>query len=383
MTQNLITKDFMAQKSAKWTAANSLRANGIQRYLWISILGWAGGISFLSGTTVLAQPLASVPVPSDTAPSGDLAPAQVVPPTAPSPVAPETLPREFSAPVPVAPLPQRSLVKTPPIVPAPSQEENYEAPSAIVFSERSTGCQVVVRGQVTGLCNSGVGSTLSPGNSSGARTGMGALPSNITAVQVGGLSAAPGLGIATTNLKDFYRRTLRPPAMLGNGNMNLIFPLSIPAAISSMFGWRIHPITGEARFHTGTDLAAPVGTPVLAAFAGRVAIADFLGGYGLAVTLDHNRGSQQTLYGHLSEIFVQPGETVKQGDVIGRVGTTGNSTGPHLHFEFRQLTPDGWVALDAGSQLEFALAQLVKTLEFAQAPAQSAKANAGIQGVIQ
>jgi murein DD-endopeptidase MepM/ murein hydrolase activator NlpD len=170
---------------------------------------------------------------------------------------------------------------------------------------------------------------------------------------------------------------------LGNGNIRLMFPLSIPAAISSVFGWRIHPLMGEPRFHTGTDLAAPLGTPVLAAYAGQVAIADFLGGYGLAIALNHNQGAQQTLYGHLSEIFVKPGDWVKQGEVIGRVGDTGNSTGPHLHFEFRQLTPEGWVALDAGAQLEYALAQLIKSLEFAQAPSRTEKANAGLQGVIQ
>ena len=105
---------------------------------------------------------------------------------------------------------------------------------------------------------------------------------------------------------------------------------------------------------------------MLAAYAGQVALADFLGGYGLAIALNHNKNTQQSLYGHLSEIFVKQGEVVKQGDVIGRVGSTGNSTGPHLHFEFRQLTPEGWVALDAGDQLEYALASLVKALDISQ-----------------
>jgi len=109
-----------------------------------------------------------------------------------------------------------------------------------------------------------------------------------------------------------------------------------------------------------------MGTPVLAAYAGKVAIADFLGGYGLTVTIDHNKGTQETLYGHLSEIFVKPGEVVKQGAVIGRVGSTGNSTGPHLHFELRQQTADGWVTLDPGSQLEIAMADLVKSLQATQ-----------------
>lgn len=170
----------------------------------------------------------------------------------------------------------------------------------------------------------------------------------------------------TPSLKDFYRRTLRPPGRLGNGNIRLVFPLSVPAPITSVFGWRIHPIFGSHRFHAGTDIGAPIGTPVLAAYAGQVVMADFLGGYGLAVALNHNQGKQQTLYGHLSEVFVKAGETVKQGAVIGRVGSTGNSTGPHLHFEYRELTPDGWVALDAGAQLEYALAELVKFTEVAE-----------------
>jgi murein DD-endopeptidase MepM/ murein hydrolase activator NlpD len=207
---------------------------------------------------------------------------------------------------------------------------------------------------------------------------------NLSVVSIGLVSAqAGGMGFGTTpSVRDYYRRTMRPPGQLGNGNIRLMFPLSVPAAISSLFGWRMHPISGDARFHTGTDLAAPLGTPVLAAYAGRVALADFLGGYGLAVTIDHNRGTQQTLYGHLSEVFVRSGDAVKQGDVIGRVGSTGNSTGPHLHFEFRQLTPEGWVAMDAGAQLEYALAQLVKTVDFAQATSTTAQASVGVGGVI-
>ena len=123
------------------------------------------------------------------------------------------------------------------------------------------------------------------------------------------VSATTGLGTSTSpNWQAYYKRTARPSGRLGNGNISLIFPLSIPASISSLFGWRVHPVTGEQRFHSGTDLAAPLGTPVLAAYAGKVAIADFLGGYGLAVALDHNKGTQQTIYAHLSEIFVKPGE---------------------------------------------------------------------------
>lgn len=194
------------------------------------------------------------------------------------------------------------------------------------------------------------------------------LPSLPTSVQIGPVNVSSyGLGLGTTpSVRDFYRRTLRPPGKLGNGNIRLIFPLSIPAPITSLFGWREHPIFGETRFHSGTDIGAPLGTPVLAAYAGRVALADFLGGYGLAVAIDHNKGMEQTLYAHLSEIFVKSGDVVKQGAVIGRVGSTGNSTGPHLHLEFRQLTPDGWVALDPGGQLEYALSELVKAMDISE-----------------
>lgn len=152
---------------------------------------------------------------------------------------------------------------------------------------------------------------------------------------------------------------------LAYGVTGLMFPLSVPAPITSLFGWRIHPITGDRRFHSGTDLGAATGTPVLAAYRGQVEMADYMGGYGLAVILNHNN-AQQTLYGHMSEILVQPGQWVEQGTVIGRVGSTGNSTGPHLHFEVRNLTSEGWVAVDPGAQLESALSQLVQALQTAQ-----------------
>ena len=145
----------------------------------------------------------------------------------------------------------------------------------------------------------------------------------------------------------------------------MMYPLSIPASITSVFGWRVHPITGNQRFHAGTDIGAPTGTPVLAAAAGQVETANWLGGYGLTVTLNH-KSAEQTLYGHMSEIFVQPGQWVAPGTVIGRVGSTGNSTGPHLHFEVRHLTPNGWVATDPGVQLQSALSQLVQGLQTAQ-----------------
>lgn len=177
------------------------------------------------------------------------------------------------------------------------------------------------------------------------------------AVQHLGQTLAPSLNVA-----GYYARTQRPRGVRGNGDRQLLFPLSIPAPISSVFGWRQHPIFGDQRFHSGTDLAADQGTPIVATLTGRVSIADFLGGYGLTAVLDHADGKHQTLYGHMSEIFVQPGQIVKQGEVIGRVGSTGNSTGPHLHFELRELTAQGWVAIDPGRYLEGSIAQLMQLL---------------------
>lgn len=117
----------------------------------------------------------------------------------------------------------------------------------------------------------------------------------------------------TTVSGQSYLRSFRLPINRNIGNLRLIFPLSIPAPITSLFGWRIHPISGGLRFHSGTDVGAPLGTPVLAAYAGRVAIADFLSGYGLSVALQHQESTQETLYAHLSELFVKPGQWVKQG----------------------------------------------------------------------
>ena len=106
-----------------------------------------------------------------------------------------------------------------------------------------------------------------------------------------------------------------------------------------------------------------MGTPILAAQAGRVVVSNLLGGYGLTVVLRHDDGVTESLYGHMSQLLVQPGEEVKQGEVIGLVGSTGTSTGPHLHFEVRQLTEDGWFALDPADILQYALVELMQALD--------------------
>jgi murein DD-endopeptidase MepM/ murein hydrolase activator NlpD len=151
----------------------------------------------------------------------------------------------------------------------------------------------------------------------------------------------------------------------GEPTSQLIYPLSSPAPTTSGFGWRTHPITGSRRFHSGLDIGAPMGAPVVAAGSGTIVSAGWYGGYGKAIVIQHN-GVQQTLYGHLSEVFVQPGQRIEQGTVIGRVGSTGNSTGPHLHFETRVSTTDGWVAVDPSDDVKYALDNLRQSMPFAQ-----------------
>lgn len=117
------------------------------------------------------------------------------------------------------------------------------------------------------------------------------------------------------------------------------WPLPQSYMITSWFGYREDPFTGEIAYHSGTDIAAPEGTPILAAADGTVTIANAIdswgGGYGYHIKVKHN-DTYDTLYAHCSSICVTAGQKVKQGEVIGYVGTTGNSTGNHLHFEVWQ-----------------------------------------------
>ena len=116
----------------------------------------------------------------------------------------------------------------------------------------------------------------------------------------------------------------------------LAWPLPQTFSISSPFGYREDPFTGELEYHNGTDIVAPNGTQILAAAAGTVTIANGIdswgGSYGYHIKIDHGNGLE-TLYAHCSAICVTPGQQVQQGEVIGFVGSTGNSTGNHLHFE--------------------------------------------------
>ena len=112
----------------------------------------------------------------------------------------------------------------------------------------------------------------------------------------------------------------------------MIWPVSGP--ITSEFGWRTHPIFGSARFHSGLDIGADYGVPICAAASGVVIESGWIGGYGNTIMIDHG-GGIVTLYGHNESLAVGVGQTVNQGDVIAYCGSTGNSTGPHCHFEVR------------------------------------------------
>ena len=296
---------------------------------------------------------------------------------------------------------------------------------SVVLSERSTGCRTVVQG---GSLNRGCGgATASRRRSSNATVAQSVVPryqrlartqtrvsannflrrsprvspvtaiafqpsssqyyrnrpnrssysnnsSNINPNQV--VSLEPiirrGISIALAPLQEYNRATTAyAPAApdVRQENTDLLFPLPMAVPLTSAFGWRIHPVLGTGRMHSGTDLGAPTGTPVLAAYAGEVSMADWSGGYGLMVILRHLEGTQESRYAHLSEVLVKAGQSVQKGEVIGRVGSTGLSTGPHLHFEWRHLTNNGWVAVDAGTHLEYAMANLIRNEQLAAVPA--------------
>lgn len=119
------------------------------------------------------------------------------------------------------------------------------------------------------------------------------------------------------------------------GGGQMCWPAPSYTRISCYFGWRRHPITGRKNYHGGTDLAAPGGSPILAAESGTVIIASRHWSYGNYVVIDHG-GGLATLYAHSSRLLVSKGQHVERGQKIALVGTTGSSTGNHLHFEVRK-----------------------------------------------
>jgi murein DD-endopeptidase MepM/ murein hydrolase activator NlpD len=138
-------------------------------------------------------------------------------------------------------------------------------------------------------------------------------------------AASIGIGMGDTkeaSLRDWMRLAAAPT----------LWP--VQGRITASFGERIDPFSGEGAFHRGMDISAEIGTRIIAPADGVVQYADIMNGYGRAVVLDHGNGVT-TLYGHLSGFAVSPGETIHRGDTLGYVGSSGRSTGPHLHYEVR------------------------------------------------
>jgi murein DD-endopeptidase MepM/ murein hydrolase activator NlpD len=246
----------------------------------------------------------------------------------------------------------------------------------IVLNERTTGCQaVLLPGQAlpASVCDMPARDTLA----GRTRINRGDTLADAASGNYGNYGygnrgqlpvAYPGSG-RTFDLAAYLPRLgggMNPLAWVPNGKQ-MRFPLALPAPLTSAFGWRMHPISGTWRFHNGVDIGAEMGAPVVAVYPGQVAAANDLGGYGLTVILNHPKQQWETLYAHLSEIFVQPGQQVRQGEIIGRVGSSGYSTGPHLHFEILQATENGPVAVNPGPHLQFAMAELIQALRVAQA----------------
>lgn len=289
----------------------------------------------------------------------------------------ETLPAEpeVAAPIlvnPVQPVESEPLVFSPEPVDPPAGSEPLEnlQPARlipVVIQERSTGCQAIITEGIPNRICQAQSAQESPVTTAAHQPSVPASPRPVVAANPRNF-VPPAQTAAPAYVRQPFPGP-NPLRWLKVNNGQMLFPLPFPVPITSTFGWRIHPIFGDRRFHSGTDLGAPEGTPVLAVFDGRVVESNWLGGYGLTVILQHPPEQHQTLYAHLSQRFVSPGQWVKQGDVIGLVGSTGNSTGPHLHFEIHEMTAQGLIPVAPEVRLELALAQLKQAI--AQARQQS------------
>jgi len=247
-------------------------------------------------------------------------------------------------------------------------EKPVEQPVEIVLENRSTGCKFKASSLLeidADLCN--------PKPATAAKQDNAGSPQNYADNRAnnGEVLYAAANGETSMQVRRLTAKEIAAMSIPSNGDKQMVFPLIAPSIISSLFGSRVHPVTGQIRFHQGTDLAAAEGTPVVAAFSGRVEIAGQLGGYGLIVVLSHG-DTHETRYAHLSEILVKTGQEIRQGTVIGLVGSTGLATGPHLHFEIWRKMQEGLVAIDPTPQLILAMEQLEKYL--AQSPKSGNKA---------
>ncbi|MFA7439000.1 M23 family metallopeptidase [Castellaniella sp.] len=160
--------------------------------------------------------------------------------------------------------------------------------------------------------------------------------------------------------------TVLEAALSGQTGFQASLPTLAPVdypALSSSFGWRRNPVSQRERMHEGLDFKAPHGAPIRAASGGLVVRAGSWGGYGRMVEIDHGNGLH-TRYAHASKLQVKPGDIVRQGQEIARVGSTGHSTGPHLHFEVRMADYplDPGLFLQQGAPAMWAMAQSAQTV---------------------
>lgn len=196
------------------------------------------------------------------------------------------------------------------------------------------------RGTGPGAAGSGAAGTAGTGGAGGAGAGGAGGAGGFEAALSSALSSAwaqgPGAG------GSLVQGLVQGPGAGGG----LVAPLQ--GRVSSVFGPRLHPVHKVMRPHNGLDLAAPSGTPIQAAAAGRVTFAGSRGGYGNLVVLDHGNGLE-TYYAHQRDLAVRTGDRVAAGQTIGTVGATGTATGPHLHFEVRRdgtpQDPAPWLGL--------------------------------------
>ncbi|MEO1404571.1 MAG: M23 family metallopeptidase, partial [Cyanobacteria bacterium J06635_1] len=351
-------KTSQLQQTMDASTKDSNRAAAPKPMLWLTRLGVLGCLSLMGAQQVLAQTALEIAPPEAAAPTAEPAlapPAAVVAPAPapappPAPVvitpAPEPAPEPVATPAPVSPdtAPAPGTIALPePIEPGgvPNEIEPASIPTAeaspadfgnvlidttdysvgatanpnipsVVIAERSTGCKFMLQqGQSvpTSVCSRSPQQAASGGDprfSSNVSANapafrVGPVSVNSSGVRVAGV---PVSGITSAASRAYYNRLARPLVNL-QAREPFLFPLSMPSPITSFFGWRFHPVHGDRRFHTGTDLGAPLGTPVLATREGRVQVADFLGGYGLTVILRHEAeavGQLESRYAHLSQL---------------------------------------------------------------------------------
>jgi murein DD-endopeptidase MepM/ murein hydrolase activator NlpD len=381
----------------------------------VMLSAWMGLSSSLGLGAFTRTTASELVIPESSAPAASAPdPVSIAPePIAPEPLAPEPAASpQYSAepiePEPIAPVAPEPAIRVPESVPQASDPyidtkdysvgatETYAPPEQVVVNERSSGCQATLSaGQVVARSLCGAPPVAESGYAAPYQTSD--VPPAWTANRWSAPAAPESAeGVSAQTIQGALNYTAVVPRniaikpltganplkwILNNGE-RMIFPLAMPVDITSVFGWRVHPITGEWRFHSGTDLGAPMGTPVLAAYSGRVSLAEMLGGYGLSILLDHNEGKQETRYAHLSQVFVKPGQWVQQGTVIGLVGSTGNSTGPHLHFEALQATSEGMTAMDPTAELQATMTQLAKALQTARLTAQKPTAEPKVSKLV-